>query len=164
MKGLGHRPQFDLFYTRLSGGSGRPETKTPRKEVEAALAKAGLTSDEATAKNIGTGIPYESASRTFGIISSIPGPAILPQRAVWTVSRRRRDGKFEREPAMICPGNKAAPSPRRPSTSGSCSRRLYRASPPHEASRRARDPASPAKASASRQNCRPAVVSSAGLS
>ena len=52
LKGLGHGPESAPFYARRLGEKWAAGDKDARKEVEAALAKAGLTIDEATAKTL----------------------------------------------------------------------------------------------------------------
>jgi hypothetical protein len=52
LNGLGHGPRSALFYARELGEKWAAGDKDARKEVEAALAKAGLTIDEATAKTL----------------------------------------------------------------------------------------------------------------
>ena len=52
LKGLGHGPRSALFYAQNLGEKWAAGDKEARKEVEAALAKAGLTIDEVTAKTL----------------------------------------------------------------------------------------------------------------
>jgi protein-tyrosine-phosphatase len=52
LKGLGHGPRSGPFYARELGEKWAAGDKDARKEVDAALAKAGLTIDDATAKTI----------------------------------------------------------------------------------------------------------------
>jgi hypothetical protein len=52
LKGLGHGPRSALFYARELGEKWAAGDKDARKEVEAALSKAGLTIDEATARTL----------------------------------------------------------------------------------------------------------------
>jgi hypothetical protein len=52
LNGLGHGSQSGLFYAWRLGEKWAAGDKDARKEVEAALAKAGLTIDEATAKTL----------------------------------------------------------------------------------------------------------------
>ena len=52
LKGLGHGPRSGLFYARELGEKWAAGDKDARKEVEAALAKAGLTIDEVMAKTV----------------------------------------------------------------------------------------------------------------
>jgi hypothetical protein len=52
LKGLGHGPQSGLFYAQRLAEKWAAGDKDARKEVEAALAKARLTIDEATAKTL----------------------------------------------------------------------------------------------------------------
>ena len=52
LKGLGHGPRSSLFYAQELGEKWAAGDKDARKEVEAALAKAGLTINEAMAKTL----------------------------------------------------------------------------------------------------------------
>jgi hypothetical protein len=52
LKGLGHGPRSGPFYARELGEKWAAGDKDARKEVDAALAKAGLTIDDATAKTM----------------------------------------------------------------------------------------------------------------
>jgi hypothetical protein len=52
LKGLGHGPRSGPFYVRELGEKWAAGDKDARKEVDAALAKAGLTIDDATAKTM----------------------------------------------------------------------------------------------------------------
>jgi hypothetical protein len=52
LNGLGHGPRSGPFYARELGEKWAAGDKGARKEVEAVLAKAGLTIDEATAKTL----------------------------------------------------------------------------------------------------------------
>jgi hypothetical protein len=52
LNGLGHGSESGLFYARKLGEKWAAGDKDARKEVEAALAKAGLTIDEAMAKTL----------------------------------------------------------------------------------------------------------------
>jgi hypothetical protein len=52
LKSLGHGPEFDPFYTENPGEKWAVGDKDARKEVEAALATAGLTIDEGASKTL----------------------------------------------------------------------------------------------------------------
>ena len=52
LRGLGHGPKSAVFYAQNLGEKWAAGDKEARKEVEAALAKAGLTIDEVTAKTL----------------------------------------------------------------------------------------------------------------
>ena len=62
LKGLGHGPRSGPFYARELGEKWAAGDKDARKEVEAALAKAGLTIDEVTARTLESKLDFSSGS------------------------------------------------------------------------------------------------------